>query len=65
MVPASVLNNSAMYAGNSSNSISNATNLKAAAFREFALIDSEVILVRDIMQKYTDLKQWLSKQHCC
>lgn len=51
MVPASVLNNSAMYAGNSSNSNSNATNLKAA-FGEFALIDSEVIPVRDIMQKY-------------
>ena len=51
MVPASVLNNSAMYAGNSSNSNGNATNLKAA-FGEFALIDSEVIPVRDIMQKY-------------
>ena len=51
MVPASVLNNSAMYAGNSSNSNGNATNLKAA-FGEFALIDSEVIPVRDVMQKY-------------
>ncbi len=51
MVPASVLNNSAMYAGNSSNGNSNATNLKAA-FGEFALLDSEVIPVRDVMQKY-------------
>jgi len=51
MVPAAVLNNSAMYAGNTSNSSSNATNLKAA-FGEFALIDSEVIPVRDVMQKY-------------
>jgi Domain of Unknown Function (DUF1259) len=51
MVPASVLNNTAMYAGNSSNSNDNATNLKAG-FGEFALIDSEVIPVREIMQKY-------------
>lgn len=53
MVPASALNNTGMYAGNSSNSNGNgnATNLKAA-FGEFALIDSEVIPVRDIMQKY-------------
>ena len=51
MVPASVLNNSAMYAGNSSNGNTNVTNLKAA-FGEFALIDSEVIPVRDVMQKY-------------
>ena len=51
MVPASVLNNSAMYAGNSSNGNSNVTNLKAA-FGEFALIDSEVVPVRDVMQKY-------------
>ena len=45
MVPASVLNNSAMFAGNSSNGNNNASNLKAA-FGEFALIDSEVIPVR-------------------
>ncbi len=51
MVPASVLNNSAMFAGNSSNGNNNASNLKAA-FGEFALIDSEVIPVRDVMQKY-------------
>jgi hypothetical protein len=51
MVPASVLNNTAMYAGNNSNSNDNATNLKAG-FGEFALIDSEVIPVREIMQKY-------------
>jgi hypothetical protein len=51
MVPASVLNNTGMYAGNSSNSNGNATNLKAG-FGEFALIDSEVIPVREIMQKY-------------
>ncbi|WP_458745843.1 DUF1259 domain-containing protein [Candidatus Nitrosocosmicus sp. T] len=50
MVLASVLNNTAMYAGNSSNSNDNATNLKAG-FGEFALIDSEVIPVREIMQK--------------
>ena len=40
-----------MYAGNSSNGNSNVTNLKAA-FGEFALIDSEVVPVRDVMQKY-------------
>jgi hypothetical protein len=53
MVPASVLNNTGMYAGNSSNGNGNgnATNLKAG-FGEFALIDSEVIPVREIMQKY-------------
>lgn len=51
MVPASTLNNTSMYAGNSSNINSNSTNLKAA-FGEFALIDSEVVPVRDIMQKY-------------
>lgn len=51
MVPASVLNNTAMFASNSSNNNGNATNLKAG-FGEFALIDSEVIPVREIMQKY-------------
>lgn len=53
MVPAT-LNNTAMYAGDSSNNgstNSNTTNLKAG-FGEFALIDSEVIPVREVMQKY-------------
>ena len=44
MVPTSVLNNSAMFADNSSNGNNNASNLKAA-FGEFALIDSEVVPV--------------------
>jgi len=52
MVPAA-LNNTGMYMGNSTTGLNNNndTNLKAA-FGEFALIDSEVIPVRDIMQKY-------------
>jgi hypothetical protein len=48
MVPASVLNNSAMYAGITNNTNTNTSDLKAA-FGEFALLDSEVIPVRDVM----------------
>lgn len=51
MVPASVLNNTSMFASNSSNGNGNDTNLKIG-FGEFALIDSEVVPVREIMQKY-------------
>ena len=54
MVPAA-LNNTAMYVGNSTNSSSsnnnNTGNLKAA-FGEFALLDSEVVPVREVMNKY-------------
>jgi hypothetical protein len=48
-VPASVLNNTAMFAGNSS---SNNNQPLKAAFGEFALIDSEVVPVRNVMEKY-------------
>jgi hypothetical protein len=51
MVPAA-LNNTSMYMGNSTTGLSNNTENLKAAFGEFALIDSEVIPVRDIMQKY-------------
>ena len=51
MVPAA-LNNTSMYMGNSTAGLSNNTENLKAAFGEFALIDSEVIPVRDIMQKY-------------
>jgi hypothetical protein len=55
MVPAA-LNNTSMYMGNSTNSTSssnnnNTGNLKAA-FGEFALLDSEVVPVREVMSKY-------------
>lgn len=58
MVPAA-LNNTSIFMGNGSSSSSNSSNgsgnntqnLKAA-FGEFALLDSEVIPVRDVMQKY-------------
>ena len=54
MVPAA-LNNTAMYVGNSTNSSSsnnnNTGNLKAA-FGEFALLDSEVVPVREVMNNY-------------
>ena len=52
MVPAASLNNTNMYMGNSSAGVSNNTENLKAAFGEFALIDSEVVPVRDIMQKY-------------
>ena len=48
-VPASVLNHTSMFAGNSSSN--NSQPLKAA-FGEFALIDSEVVPVRNVMEKY-------------
>lgn len=55
MVPA-VLNNTDMYAGNNTNattsSNANTTGNLKAAFGEFALLDSEVIPVREIMNKY-------------
>lgn len=55
MVPAT-LNNTGMYLGNSTNSTSstnnnNTSNLKAG-FGEFALLDSEVVPVREVMKKY-------------
>jgi hypothetical protein len=55
MVPAT-LNNTGMYLGNSTNSTSssnnnNTGNLKAG-FGEFALLDSEVVPVREVMKKY-------------
>lgn len=50
------LNTTTMYQGNSSDTNSNAgnntTNNTKAAFGEFALLDSEVVPVRDIMNKY-------------
>jgi hypothetical protein len=58
-VPATTLNNTKMFMGTSNNATSvintgnntNNKNLKAA-FGEFALLDSEVVPVRHIMQKY-------------
>jgi hypothetical protein len=58
-VPAAALNDTKLFMGNSNNSTStnsnaNSTNNKnlKAAFGEFALLDSEVIPVRYVMQKY-------------
>lgn len=51
MVPAT-LNNTNMYIGISNNTSGNNTDTLKAAFGEFALLDSEVIPVRDVMQKY-------------
>lgn len=48
-VPASVLNNTSMFGSNSS---SNNNEPLKAAFGEFALIDSEVVPVRNVMEKY-------------
>jgi hypothetical protein len=58
-VPATTLNNTKMFMGTSNNATNvinndnntNNKNLKAA-FGEFALLDSEVVPVRHIMQKY-------------
>jgi hypothetical protein len=58
-VPATTLNNTKMFMGTSNNvtnvnnnrNNTNNKNLKAA-FGEFALLDSEVVPVRHIMQKY-------------
>jgi len=58
-VPAAALNDTKLFMGNSNNSTTtnsnaNSTNNKnlKAAFGEFALLDSEVIPVRHIMQNY-------------
>lgn len=61
-VPAKVLNNTAMYMGSSNNNSSSGANASStnatdsnnlkAAFGEFALIDPEVVSVREVMQKY-------------
>ncbi len=48
-VPASVLNHTTMFGSNSS---SNNNQTLKAAFGEFALIDSEVVPVRNVMEKY-------------
>jgi hypothetical protein len=50
-VPASVLNNTGMFASNSSSNTGNKSLIKAA-FGEFALLDSEVVPVRTVMEKY-------------
>ena len=46
------LNNTNMYMGNSNSTSGNNTDTLKAAFGEFALFDSEVIPVREVMQKY-------------
>lgn len=51
------LNTTTMYQGNSTDSTAaaggnNTTNNTKAAFGEFALLDSEVVPVRDVMNKY-------------
>lgn len=53
MVPA-VLNNTSMFIGNGSGNGggNNNTETIKAAFGEFALLDSEVVPVREVMQKY-------------
>ena len=53
-VPAAGLNNTGMFASNSSSSTTNTGNksLVKAAFGEFALLDSEVVPVRKVMEKY-------------
>lgn len=51
MVPAT-LNNTNMFMGISNSTSGNNTDTLKAAFGEFALLDSEVIPVRDVMQKY-------------
>jgi hypothetical protein len=52
-VPAAGLNNTGMFASNSSSTTStgNKSQIKAA-FGEFALLDSEVVPVRNVMEKY-------------
>jgi hypothetical protein len=54
-IPAKTLNETQMFMGTSNNNSNtgdnNSTNLKVA-FGEFALIDSEVVPVRDVMNKY-------------
>jgi hypothetical protein len=50
-VPAAGLNNTGMFASNSSSNTANKSQIKAA-FGEFALLDSEVVPVRKVMEKY-------------
>src|SRR5919112_6267522 len=50
-VPAAGLNNTGMFASNSTTSTGNKSLIKAA-FGEFALLDSEVVPVRTVMEKY-------------
>jgi hypothetical protein len=50
-VPAAGLNNTGMFASNSSSNTANKSQMKAA-FGEFALVDSEVVPVRKVMEKY-------------
>jgi hypothetical protein len=50
-VPAAGLNNTGMFASNSSSNTANKSQIKAA-FGEFALTDSEVVPVRKVMEKY-------------
>src|SRR4051794_30270185 len=53
-VPAASLNNTGMFANNSSSTTNNTGNKSQikAAFGEFALLDSEVVPVRNVMEKY-------------
>ena len=52
-VPAAGLNNTGMFASNSSTSTNTGNkSLIKAAFGEFALLDSEVVPVRHVMEKY-------------
>jgi len=50
-VPAASLNNTGMYVSNRYSNTGNKSQLKAA-FGEFALLDSEVVPVRKVMEKY-------------
>ena len=52
-VPAAGLNNTRMFASNSSSTTNTGNkSLVKAAFGEFALLDSEVVPVRKVMEKY-------------
>ena len=51
-VPAAGLNFTGMYAGNSSNNTNGNKSQIKAAFGEFALLVSEVVPVRKVMEKY-------------
>jgi hypothetical protein len=51
-VPAAGLNNTGMFASNSSTTNTGNKSLVKAAFGEFALLDSEVVPVRNVMEKY-------------
>lgn len=54
MVPAKTLNETMMFMGTGGSNVttSNDNSTMKAAFGEFALIDSEVVPVREIMNKY-------------